>query len=184
MKKIFIGVVILAAVFAAAFFYFNSRQPEKIVAKVLPIAASTPAGVENTSYIIDGTPVALVNGAAQAQIASGTAEMQTTRYLGYQSNADLTGAGRLDYVFILTQDTGGSGLFYYLAVALATDQGFQGTNTVFLGDRIIPLSTAIHNGLITVNYTDRNPGDPFTAAPSAAVSRNFRIIDGSLAEIK
>jgi len=84
----------------------------------------------------------------------------------------------------LTQDNGGSGTFYYIVAALLTDFGYRGTNALLLGDRIAPQSTEINNSIITVNYADRTPGEPFTTEPSVGVSRNFRIDAGSLIEIK
>ncbi len=105
-----------------------------------------------------------------------------TRYFGYDSKGDLNGDGVEDVAFLLTEDNGGSGTFYYVVVALGTDTGYVGTNAIILGDRIAPQSTEIQNDEVIVNYADRLPTDPMTAQPSVGVSRYFRITDGKLIE--
>ena len=86
-------------------------------------------------------------------------------------------------VFLITQDPGGSGTFYYVVAALRDDKGYTGTNGILLGDRIAPQSTVIQDGLIIVNYADRKADEPMTADPSVGVSKFLKIIDGKLAEV-
>jgi heat shock protein HslJ len=85
--------------------------------------------------------------------------------------------------FILTQDGGGSGTFYYVAVALANDNGYQSLNTILLGDRIAPQTAKINEGKINVNYADRKLGESFDTEPSVGVSKYFQVIDNKLKEI-
>ena len=93
------------------------------------------------------------------------------------------GAGTGTAVIFITQDTGGSGTFFY-AVAFMTNAGkYTNTNAVFLGDRIAPQNVSISNGVASFNYCDRRPEDPFTAPPSVCVSKNFSIVNGTLTEI-
>ncbi len=105
-----------------------------------------------------------------------------TRYFGYESKGDLNGDRAEDVAFLLTEDNGGSGTFYYVVVALRTDTGYIGTNAIILGDRIAPQSTQIQNDEVIVNYADRLPTDPMTAQPSVGISRYFKITDGKLIE--
>lgn len=95
----------------------------------------------------------------------------------------MNGDGTLDVTFILTQETGGSGLFYYSAVALMTDKGYIGTNAVFLGDRITPISTEIKDGKVIVNYAERKAGEAMTIAPTIATSKTLKVSGNTLAEI-
>lgn len=81
---------------------------------------------------------------------------------------------------MLTQDGGGSETFFYVAVALKTEAGYQGTNAILLGDRIAPQPTFIENGMIVVNYADRKAGEPVTTPPSWGVSKCLKVIDGKL----
>jgi hypothetical protein len=66
--------------------------------------------------------------------------------------------------------------------ALKTESGYTGTNAVFLGDRIAPQTTSITDGTLIVNYADRAPGEPMTAAPSVGVSKYLVIQNGTLVD--
>ena len=96
----------------------------------------------------------------------------------------MNGDGIEDVAFILTQDTGGSGIFYYVAVALGSNQGYRGLNAVLLGDRIAPQTTEIKAGQVVVNYADRLPDEPFTTSPSVGKSRYLQVSDDNLVEVE
>jgi len=135
---------------------------------------------KNATYIIQGQSVTLVNGRAESAIA-GSASKTITQYFGNVATGDLSGDGVPDVAFLLTQDGGGSGTFYYVVVAV-NDNGpstgadtrtigsYKGTNALFLGDRIAPQTTEIHDGQLVVNYAERNSGEPMTAQPSVGKS--------------
>jgi hypothetical protein len=141
---------------------------------------------QNATYLIEGQPVTLVNGMAEQAAAPGSAAKQVTRYFGNAVDLDLNGDGRVDSGFLLTQERGGSGIFYYAAAALNTVDGYLGTNTILLGDRIAPQSTTIdpHNpAQFIVNYADRPAGAPMTSPPTVGVSRTFKVENGALVEV-
>ncbi|MBX9400899.1 hypothetical protein K4L06_06205 [Lysobacter sp. BMK333-48F3] len=98
--------------------------------------ATLAADPKNATYTIEGKPVRLVDGFNEEVIVPGSASTSITRYAGRELKTDLNGDHRNDTVFLLTQDNGGSGTFYYAAAALSTPQGYLGTNAVFVGDRI------------------------------------------------
>lgn len=135
-------------------------------------------------YEIDGISTTLTDGYAVREVTPDSATKVTTRVFGNEAYGDLNGDGADDVAFILTQDTGGSGTFFYVAAALHTDIGFYGTNALLLGDRIAPQSTEIHDGIITVNYAVRKEGEPMTAQPSVGITRTFRIINDRLSEVR
>jgi hypothetical protein len=120
---------------------------------------------KQTSFTVDGTPTTLTG---------------TTKYFGNEATGDLNGDGKVDEAFIFTQQPGGSGTFYYVAVVLRTAGGWQGTDAVLLGDRIAPQTTEIKNGLLIVNYADRLASEPFSAQPSVAKSMYLRVNGGKL----
>lgn len=129
----------------------------------------------NSSYIIEGQTVTLVNGIARSPVAPGSATEVVTRYFGNELATDLDGDGDTDYAFILTQERGGSGTFYYAVAAVKTQLGYLGTDGYLLGDRIAPQSTNLstnvrHKYVIAFNYADRAPGEPMTAQPSIGKS--------------
>ncbi|MCA9365884.1 META domain-containing protein, partial [Candidatus Kaiserbacteria bacterium] len=130
---------------------------------------------KNTTYRIDAEPVTLVDGFAEKEILSDSASMITTRYFGNEVRTDLNDDGREDVVFLLTQDAGGSGIFYYVVAALNTEAGWVGSEAFLLGDRIAPQTTEIsrepnHNNVIVVNYADRAADEPMSTPPSIGKS--------------
>ena len=129
---------------------------------------------KNLSYTVDGKPILLTNGRGLG------AEV----YFGNEARADLNGDGKEDTAFIFFQQTGGSGTFYYLAVALSSGDIYRGTNAILLGDRIAPQTTEIKNGEIIVNYADRKAGQPFSTQPSVGVSKHIKVENNTLVEIK
>lgn len=165
IKSIIILIVI--AISLGAVWYFNK---------------DVVASYKNTTYEIDTTLITLKNGVSITEVAPGSASKISTTYFGNEAFGDLNGDGKDDVAFILTQSGAGSGTFYYLAVALRTAKGYQGINTVLLGDRIAPQTTVIADGKITVTYADRAPGEPMSTAPSVGVSKQFKIAYGRLVE--
>ena len=145
--------------------------------ETLPIA-----GYKDATFQIDGKSIALVNGLSEAEAAPGSVSRIITRYFGNDAVGDLNGDGKEDVAFLLTQSTGGSGTFYYVAVALRTATGYRGINAVLLGDRIAPQTTNIENGVVVVNYADRKPDESFAIEPSVGISKYLRVRDGKLVE--
>lgn len=130
---------------------------------------------KNISYTIEGTPVMLKNGVSQTEAAPGSASKIETRYFGNELRTDLNDDGAEDVVFILTQQPGGSGTFFYVVAALKTATGYLGSDGYLLGDRIAPQPInespdPKHVNVIVANYADRNPGEPMTVRPSLAKS--------------
>jgi hypothetical protein len=153
-----------------------------------PPANSNTLGTDpqNASYLIDGQEVTLVNGVAEQETAPGSTSRNVTRYFGNAVDIDLNSDGLMDSGFLLTQDGGGSGTFFYVAVALQTVGGYQGSNAIFLGDRIAPQSTNVDPNNPTqliVNYAERKASEPMSAQPSMGVSRTFKLENGSLVEV-
>ncbi len=163
---VLIGLVIL---FGMVFFLQNNNEKKVLVEKV------KIASQKNATYVIDGQSVTLVDGLSSVLAAPGSASKITTQYFGNEVLHDFNKDGRLDVAFIITQNTGGSGTFYYVVVALNTENGYLGSNAILLGDRIAPQTTEISidvskPDVIIVNYADRKSGDSFTNPPSIGKS--------------
>ncbi len=129
----------------------------------------------NAEYIIEGQRIKLADGLAESEASPGSASRIITRYFGNELRTDLNGDGREDVVFLLTQQRGGSGTFFYAVAALNTNAGYLGSDGYLLGDRIAPQTTVVsrnprHKNVIVVNYGDRGPGEPMTAQPSVGKS--------------
>jgi len=127
----------------------------------------------DASYIVNGESVMLSD------------DNNNFHVFGNEATGDIDGDGSSDIVFLFTQDTGGgSGVFFYVAAALKKGEKYQGTNAVFLGDRIAPQTTEIHSGDIIVNYAIRKPADPMTTDPNVGVSMYLLISGSTLREVR
>lgn len=120
----------------------------------------------NARYLIEESGVRLMDGRAERVAAPRSAMKTRTAVLGQPVYGDLNGDGNKDAALLLTHDPGGSGTFYYVAAAINVNGRFQGTNAVLLGDRIALVDVGIRNGTVLVNYADRRPEEPMSAAPT------------------
>lgn len=191
LKILFVWVVIAAAILSAcAPASTPTTAPEVIQteASTNPSTTGTTQAVDprNATYLIDGKEVTLVNGVAEQEAAPGSATKIVTKYFGNSVDIDLNSDGLMDAGFLLTQDGGGSGTFFYVATAINNAGSTQGTNAILLGDRIAPQSTNVdpNNPVqFIVNYAERKASEPMSAQPSVAVSRTFKLDNGTLVEV-
>ncbi len=174
-KNIVIAVVVLGVIIAGAhYFSKQSIQPTPV-----------SGGYKNATYQIDGRNVTLVNGREEEEIAPDSTSMLVVQYFGNEAHGDLNDDGLEDVAFLLTEEGGGSGTFYYVVAALNNgDDSYTGTNAIFLGDRIAPQTTEIHDGQLVVNYADRKSTDPMTTQPSVGVSKYLKVVGTELIEAK
>ena len=138
------------------------------------------------TYTIEGKQVTLVDGVAETEAAPGSASKVVTKIFGNEVKTDFNEDGRGDVAFIMTQEAGGSGTFYYLVGAIKNAEGqtepYWGMQAVLLGDRIAPQTTEYKNKEIIVNFATRNPGEDFSVQPSLNVSKTFQFVEGSLVQ--
>jgi hypothetical protein len=159
-----LGVLVVVVLVVSGFYWlnayiYNEKQPGGISLK----------NYKEIAYTIEGR---------QVQLGS------DTKYFGNEAKGDLNGDGIPDVAFLVTQQPGGSGTFYYVVVALGQPEGqYLSTNGVLLGDRIAPQTTEISNGTLIVNYADRNPDEPMVTPPSVAVSKYFTVSGSQLSEV-
>lgn len=173
-KKHLIGLIILVV---AAVLIFLKPVSDKQGAKNNEVSVHN---YKNSTYTIEGQSVVLTDGFSEIESAPGSATKITTRYFGNEIKHDLDDDGDEDIVFILTQEHGGSGQFFYVVAALNTPTGYRGSEGYFLGDRIAPQSTnmdegvttqgTIRSNVIVVNFATRMSNEPMTATPSVGKS--------------
>lgn len=147
------------------------------------VSAEVERGIKNATYSIEGRDVTLVNGMSEVAAALGSAAQVTTQTTSHMAEGDLqqgTGATR-DGAVVLTQNTGGSGIFYYVgAVVQQSGQIYVAAdNTYLLGDRVVIKKIMIDGRMIHVTYMDRNATDPMTTEPSVEVTKKYAIKGGS-----
>ncbi len=165
MKKISIVFIVLIIILVAG--YMWNRYTNKTPVYTPPTAQSH----KDATYTIGGQKVTLVNGRAETESAPGSSSKIVTQYFGNEVTHDFDNDGRTDVAFLLSQNTGGSGTFYYVVFALNTSAGYVGSEGLFLGDRIAPQTTNMGTGnIVIVNYADRKPGESFAVQPSVGKS--------------
>ena len=182
-------MLIAGALIGIAYFLFMGTSAPAPITPTTPPAVTPPPPVQtgldpkNATYVIASSSVTLTNGVSVTEAAPGSASKITTRYFGNDATGDLNGDGLPDTAFLITQDTGGSGLFYYAVVAMKTTTGYKMTNAFLIGDRIAPQSTEINSSAmeLRVNYAERKPGEPMTAQPSQGATLFLKVTpDGVL----
>lgn len=142
------------------------------------------ADYKDATYVIDGEKVTLTDGVSEEAVPESMAKV-VTKYFGNELRTDLNDDGREDIVFLITQEFGGSGTFFYAVSALNTEHGHIGSDGYLLGDRIAPQTTNLsenpkHKNVVVVNFADRYPGEPMTARPSLGKSAYLKLDIGHM----
>ena len=166
-KKHLRAIAVIVIVITGVIVFNQNREAQKSNGVVI-------SDYKNATYNIDGKNIKLENGYAEEVIPQSTSKI-ITRYFGNDLITDLNNDGRNDVVFLLTQETGGSGTFYYVVSAINTDNGYIGSDGYFIGDRIAPQTinnsqNPKHKNVIAVNYADRKDGKGMTTQPSVGKS--------------
>ena len=165
-----IGAIILLVIVGAIVYFYAPKQQE----------ATFASDYKNAEYVIEGQRVKLNNGYAEIESAPGSASKIKINYFGNELKTDLNGDGREDVAFLITEETGGSGVFFYVVAALNTEKGYIGSDGYLLGDRIAPQTINVspnpnHKYVIVANYADRALGEPMTARPSIGKSAYLKL---------
>lgn len=168
-KNQVIGLVVVIIIIIGVYSFTRQDNVEPVVQEQqqqVEQKSETAFDGKNTSFAIDNKSVTLVNGVSETSIENSSTKV-TTSYFGNEAKGDLNGDGLEDRAFLVTQSTGGSGTFYYVVVALKTNDGYKTTNAFLIGDRIAPQTTQIRSDVreLYVNYADRKKGEPLTATP-------------------
>ena len=195
--SIILGLIAIVAIAGVIKFNFldqdlygdaHIEQPDGSIVKLNDIKS---AGLHNATYIIDGETVTLVEGLSETEIIPDSASKIITQYFGNELPIDLNNDNREDRVFILTQETGGTGTFFYVVAVLNTEKDWKGTHALFLGDRIAPQTIEVNknpngNDVIAVKYLDRGIDEPMSTQPSIekTIWLQFDLESMSFAEIE
>lgn len=164
-KKIILIVIAIILIGMTSYFVYQSKTETQ------------KSNFKNCTYLVENKNITFKNGYSEETI-TGSASKIVTQYFGNEVSGDLNGDGRPDTVFLLIQNTGGSGTFYYVVAALENINGCKGTNAILLGDRIAPQTAEIQNEKIIVNYADRKKDDAMTTLPSIGITKQF-VLEGT-----
>jgi hypothetical protein len=158
---------------------FVSIDQEKMCPKSTPIRFNPMY----SSYVINKKLFTLENGKAEKEIVSSLASKDIVNVFdAWNTVGDVNNDSLDDTVVLLTHNGGETGIFYYIAMAIQKENGYMGTNSIFIGDRIAPQTTEIEKGEIVINYSDRYPWENFTIKPSIGKSKYLYFEDGELKE--
>ncbi|MBP6857755.1 MAG: META domain-containing protein [Candidatus Pacebacteria bacterium] len=161
-KNIFVSIIILLII---GFVVYSSNSNKNIVKD------ENLTSLHDGVYIVDGQKITLKNGLSEVEVAPGSASKIVTKYFGNEVSGDFDKDGREDTAFLITQETGGSGTFFYATALLNKVDGKVGTDAVFLGDRIAPQTTEIKDvDILVVNYLERKNNESFDVKPSIGKS--------------
>jgi hypothetical protein len=180
MKKYFVvgAVAIALAWFAVVYFYVHIPKAEAPTTDI--VVSSVHHDYKNIGYMIDGQEVNLINGVSEIAAATGSASMIVTKYFGNETKTDLNADGKNDEVFLLTQEPGGSGAFFYVVAALKDGDSYKGSEAFLIGDRVAPQSIEVRDGFVIVNYATRKEGAPFADQPTEGKSLRLKFDAASM----
>jgi len=171
-------LLIIILISLGLYFSYSKKSTEN------PLPEITSFDARNSTFTIESKKINLVNGiySDNETLANSNTKI-VTRYFGNEARGDLNFDGKDDISFLVSQDNGGSGLFYYVVVAYTTPTGYKTTNAFFIGDRIAPQTSQINTSAheLYVNYAERKSGEPFTARPSQGATKILKVTsDGIL----
>ncbi|MFC1720737.1 META domain-containing protein [Patescibacteria group bacterium] len=147
------GLIII--IFIGWYFLVNKQDAKVVISDPL-----------NTTYLIGGESFTLVNGFVEKEITPESATKNKVSVFGEPVFGDIDKDGDDDAVLILVNDPGGSGTFYYAAIAANINGEYKGTDTILLGDRIVPQKFYIDDNRAKIEYLNREFGESFAIQPS------------------
>lgn len=128
-------------------------------------------------------PVTLVDGRFEGEPAAPGAATRpvVTLVPGTLAEGDLDGDQADEAVVALALDSGGSGVFVYLAVVRESGDKPENIATLSLGDRVQVTALFINDGKILAELVEHGPNDPM-CCPTSEVHREWALQDGDLIE--
>jgi len=189
------AVILFILVVPVLTFYIGRKYQETItIINTTPVVGESPVPKTtqikfsfsdplNGTYIIDGEKITLRNGQYIENVGNLTVVPSEIHVFGELVTGDVSGDRKPDKVFFLYQESGGTGIFFYVVTAVAVEGGkYVGTDALFIGDRIAPKNITIKNGEALVNYAIRKEDEPLVAEPSVGVTKYLRVEGGKLKE--
>jgi len=165
-KKTLIGLIVIFITLAVgAKVFFLADSPLNNFIPTQDLSHSVFDG-KNATFNIEKEPITLTNGISEKPAAPDSASKIITRYFGNEAIGDINRDGLSDTAFLVTQESGGTGIFYYVVVAIQTAKGYQLTDAFLIGDRIAPQTTKIEADTLLVNFSDRKQDEPMSTPPS------------------
>lgn len=137
------------------------------IASIISNTDSSP--IKNGSYVIEGKTFKLQGGKATVSNKN-TGGSQTVEIFGEPVFGDVNNDGKKDAVILLASTPNKDNTFYYVALAIAKDDSYTTTETLYLGHNIAPQTVQVEDGNAVFNFAQRKAGEPLTAQASEAKS--------------
>ncbi len=130
---------------------------------------------ETPGYLAESSPVQ-VNYLASTQ-------QKIKKYFGNEAVGDLNNDNKEDVAFIMVRNDGDNrGDMYYLSSSLKTDDGYNGTNIIFVGEKITIEKITIENQTVSISYKDNIEGD--VSLENNSKTFLAKVVEGKIQEIK
>jgi len=151
-------------------------------------AESVPPSIaEIGSATIEGiydAPVLLSGGVFEGEpFVEGSASRPRVELLDYHASGELNDSPGDETAVFLSENSGGSGTFLYLAVMGRSSGEIRNLGTALIGDRVQVQGIRLENGVIVVDVLQPGPDDPM-CCPSEQANRAWRFADGELVELE
>jgi len=138
--------------------------------------------IGNLSYRgVYETPVTLQDGVyeGEAFIAGGASRPRIELVTQLIGRGDIDGDAVPDTAVLLTESSGGSGTYTYLALVTQRDGEMRNTATLLVGDRVQLRSLRFEQGTIVLDVLAAGPADP-ACCPSRKLRKRYRMQDATL----
>ncbi len=125
-------------------------------------------------------PVSLVDGAFSGVVAGSELNVRLQPGIAY---GDLNADGINDAAMILSENTGGSGVFTSLLVVYSKDKQFAQALGVMIDDRPVINSLTVENGVLKLGALVHAPNDPMVN-PTTSMSAEYTLFGGRLVQTR
>jgi hypothetical protein len=143
--------------------------------------------LENATYSgigVDEQPITLTGGEYESEPLAPESDIrQRAVMVPYGVRyGDLNGDGADDAVIFLSENSGGTGNFTYIAAQLNQDGQPVDAGSVWIEDRIQIISVAIEDGQVMLEVTAEGPGDA-ACCKTYKTQKTYALQDGRLTEL-
>ena len=148
-------------------------------------SAPSPADLANAAYSgVYDVPVRLVNGVYEGEpfIPDGAARPRVELLPDLHVVADIDGDGTDDAWVLLSESSGGSGSYLFLAAVTGSGAATRNIGTLRIGDRVDVMALAPENGRARLQYVTQGPGEA-ACCPTLIVSSLFGLEEATLTEL-
>jgi len=181
-KIIIIAIVIILGAAVLIYAMRNKSEVKEVTTPTTTQNGNFKPDPSNATFTIEDETITLASGRNEREVAPGSAMTEETTLMDKFAYGDLNADGKVDTALLLARYGGGSGTFVYAGAFVSGPVNYKGTQTVFIGDRIVPQSISIGGGIVTVTYLDRKADEALAAEPTVLESKQFVYRNGEFQE--